>query len=223
MSRRSVAVGAIAVVAFVMLGAAVVVGWEPLARLDGVAVLDAHADVLAHSWLLTVAVIVTDAGSPVAVDVVTAVAAVVLLLARRWRAAAFVVVARLLELGVETVVKDLVARPRPVLIDPVSHASGFSFPSGHAAGSAAVFGAVLVVVLGELSAARRALRTSVVGLVVVFVAGVAASRVMLGVHYPSDVTGGVLLGIASLVAARCVLPRVDPEVTTRAGSRPPSE
>ncbi|OJY38461.1 phosphatase PAP2 family protein [Pseudonocardia sp. 73-21] len=223
MSRRSVAVGAIAVVAFVMLGAAVVVGWEPLARLDGVAVLDAHADVLAHSWLLTVAVIVTDAGSPVAVDVVTAVAAVVLLLARRWRAAAFVVVARLLELGVETVVKDLVARPRPVLIDPVSHASSFSFPSGHAAGSAAVFGAVLVVVLGELSAARRALRTSVVGLVVVFVAGVAASRVMLGVHYPSDVTGGVLLGIASLVAARCVLPRVDPEVTTRAGSRPPSE
>ena len=222
MSRRTVAVGVLAVVAFTVLGAAVMLGWEPLARLDQAVVLSAHADVLARSWLLTTAVIVTDAGSPVAVDVVTVVGAVVLLLARRPRAAAFVVLARLLELGVETAVKDLVARPRPVLTDPVAHASGFSFPSGHAAGSAAVFGAVLVIVLGELPVTDRVLRTSIVGLVVLFVAAVGASRVLLGVHYPSDVTAGVLLGVAALVAARPVLPRSGPQATTRAGSPPPS-
>jgi undecaprenyl-diphosphatase len=102
-----------------------------------------------------------------------------------------------------------------VLPDPVAHASGFSFPSGHAAGSAVVFGAVLVVVLTELSRGRRALRSSIVVLVVVFVAAVAASRVLLGVHYPSDVTGGVLLGLACLVAAR-------PLLTVRVGVRRPS-
>lgn len=222
MSRRSVAVGVLAVVALVVLGAAVVLGWGPLARLDGAAVLAAHADVLARPWLLTDAMIVTDAGSPVAVDVVTVVAAVALLVSRRSRAAAFVVVARLLELGVETAVKNLVGRPRPALIDPVAGASGFSFPSGHAAGSAAVFGAVVVIVMGELSTAQRALRTSIVGLAVVFVVGVAVSRVLLGVHYPSDVTAGVLLGVASLVAARPILPRNASGITTRAGAPPPS-
>ncbi|MFC4942045.1 phosphatase PAP2 family protein [Pseudonocardia sp. GCM10023141] len=85
-----------------------------------------------------------------------------------------------------------------------------------------MFGAVVVIVLAGLSTAQRALRTSIVGLVVLFVAGVAASRVLLGVHYPSDVTGGVLLGVASLVAARPVLPRNASGITTRAGAPPPS-
>ena len=57
-----------------------------------------------------------------------------------------------------------------------------------------------------LTATQRPARPAVPGvlgvLVPVLVAAVAASRVLLGVHYSSDVTAGVLLGVACLLAAR---------------------
>jgi membrane-associated phospholipid phosphatase len=44
----------------------------------------------------------------------------------------------------------------------------------------------------------------VVSVTVLLIAGVAASRVLLGVHYPSDVAGGIIVGIGSLAVARTV-------------------
>jgi undecaprenyl-diphosphatase len=54
------------------------------------------------------------------------------------------------ELVCESVVKVLVARPRPALVHPVASASGYSFPSGHTGGSAAVYGALALVVIAGL-------------------------------------------------------------------------
>ncbi|HEY3611431.1 MAG TPA: phosphatase PAP2 family protein, partial [Pseudonocardiaceae bacterium] len=116
--------------------------------------------------------------------------------ARRVPDAAAVVVARLVELGIETAVKALVDRSRPVFGHPVATAGGAAFPSGHTAGSAALYG-ILVLLL-----VRRALVTVAA---TVFVLAVGASRVVLGVHYLSDVVGGLALGIA--VAAGTVLLR----------------
>jgi len=132
----------------------------------------------------------------VAVDVVTVVAAAALLVARRVPDAVAVVVARLVELGIETAVKALVNRSRPVFSHPVATAGGGSFPSGHTAGSAALYGILVLLLV-------RRLRVTIAA--TVFVLAVGASRVVLGVHYLSDVVGGLALGLA--VAAGTLLLR----------------
>jgi undecaprenyl-diphosphatase len=183
-------------VVFVALGVLVASRWGPLVSLDTRLDAAIHPTVLANGWLRTLALVITDLGSPVAVDVVAVVAAVALLVARRAPDAVAVVVARFVELGIETVVKALVDRSRPVFGHPVATAGGASFPSGHTAGSAALYG-ILVLLL-----VRRMVVTIAA---TVFVLAVGASRVVLGVHYLSDVVGGLALGLA--VAAGTLLLR----------------
>jgi membrane-associated phospholipid phosphatase len=181
---------------FVVLGLLVAGHWAPLISMDVRLDTAVHGVVLANGWLRSLALVVTDLGSPVAVDLVAAVAAVWLLVARRVPDAVAVVVARLVELGIETAVKALVNRSRPVFSHPVATAGGGSFPSGHTAGSAALYGILVLLLV-------RRLRVTIAA--TVFVLAVGASRVVLGVHYLSDVVGGLALGLA--VAAGTVLLR----------------
>lgn len=181
-------------VVFVVLGLLVAGRWGPLVDLDIRLDAAVHGTVLANGWLRTLALVVTDLGSPVAVDIVAVGAAVALLVARRVPDAVAVVVARFVELGIETAVKALVDRGRPVFSHPVATAGGGSFPSGHTAGSAALYG-ILVLLLVR--------RLVVIVAATVFVLAVGASRVVLGVHYLSDVVGGLALGVA--VAAGTLL------------------
>ncbi len=113
--------------------------------------------------------------------------------------------------------KYLVQRTRPVIADPVSHAPGYSFPSGHAANTAAAATVVTLMVWPLLRSTGA--RYAVVVLAAILVALTAADRVFLGVHFPSDVVAGVLVGCglawASYVGYRGwnpVHPREHPEV-----------
>lgn len=87
--------------------------------------------------------------------------------------------------------KGLVGRARPVVEDVVTTAPGTSFPSGHAMNAAAV-GVSLTVLVRPLL--RRRGRAAVATAAVVLALVTAADRVLLGVHHPSDVVGGLLLG-----------------------------
>lgn len=187
-----------------VLGLLVAVHWGPLLELDQTIVGSAHTAVLAQPWLLATAREATAIGSPVAVDVITVAAAVVLLIGRRWRATVLLVVARVGELACETGIKEVLARPRPHFAAAVAVASGYSFPSGHAAGTAAVYGALVLLALPVVT---RRWRPLLLAAGVLITAAVAASRVLLGVHYPSDVTAGaalrvVWIGIAAFLATR---------------------
>ena len=102
------------------------------------------------------------------------------------------------------VMKLVIDRARPVFDDPVAIESSASFPSGHAMGSTAVYGAL--VVLG-LPAWDQRTRLAAVATASVIAISVAASRVFLGVHYPSDVIVGLLLGMAWLLAMSTILAR----------------
>jgi undecaprenyl-diphosphatase len=88
--------------------------------------------------------------------------------------------------------KLVVQRARPVVDDPVSHASGYSFPSGHAL-NIAVWTSVLVFLLWPLLSPTW--RRVAVALATVTIAVVGADRMFLGAHFPSDVLAGILLGL----------------------------
>jgi undecaprenyl-diphosphatase len=95
-------------------------------------------------------------------------------------------------------IKFLVQRARPVVEDALTHAPGYSFPSGHAANAAAGATAIVVLVWPLLS--RRG-RVAAVAIGAIVAAITALDRVLLGVHYPSDVLAGVILGVGMVLAS----------------------
>ena len=93
-----------------------------------------------------------------------------------------------LALTLAKVISDLVARPRPFVEHPhaahlfIKHAADYGFPSDHASGAFAIAVALLL----------RHRRAGLLALVMATLIGV--GRVMIGVHYPTDILGGALLG-----------------------------
>jgi undecaprenyl-diphosphatase len=87
-------------------------------------------------------------------------------------------------------IKDLVERVRPAL-DPAAASLGPSFPSGHSATSAAFYAAAALILGRTL---QRRPRQILIGLAAGIAVAVAASRVLLDLHWLSDVVGGLALG-----------------------------
>ena len=99
------------------------------------------------------------------------------------------------------VVKELVARPRP----PGPHlapAGGYSFPSGHTLNSTATYG--LVALYAWRSGMAPTARRVAVAVLAAIPFLVGLSRIALGVHYPSDVLGGWLAGMAVVFAVAAI-------------------
>jgi undecaprenyl-diphosphatase len=170
---------------------------------DSRIVSSVHRFTLDHHMLLTCARAVTVAGAPLLIDLSAAVVGLVLWGTRRRRAAAFVVGVRVVTWLAVLTVKAGVGRHRPILAMPVAHASGPSFPSGHAAGAASLYLPLAIIVLE--SGRRRWVRRSTGTAAAMACLLVAASRVVLGVHYVSDVLAGLALGAAATAFGLVIL------------------
>jgi undecaprenyl-diphosphatase len=96
-------------------------------------------------------------------------------------------------------IKYVVRRARPVVEDAVSHSPGYSFPSGHAA-NAAIAATALVVLLWPV-VESRVLRTVLVTVAALAAVLTCLDRVYLGVHFPSDVTAGLFLGVGLVLSS----------------------
>ena len=134
-------------------------------------------------------------GSPLSMTIV-AVAGGIFLLLRRWPTLLVTWVAVFAGASVlEQILKRVVHRTRPPYGTQYLNGYSFSFPSGHSMWSLVGCSMLLYVVFLAFRP-RHGLRTFLMCLGAVFVLLVGASRVYLGVHYPSDVLGGWAVGSA---------------------------
>lgn len=201
-TRRLVLSTALLLIAFTVLAVVIASRWAPVMGFDDDTDIAAHTLVLNHPALVSAAVVATNAGSPLSIDILVGVAALGLLLTRRILVAAYLVLALVVDYGAETVVKHLLARPRPVWAHPLGHAAGFGFPSGHAGGTALLCASALILAAPRLAPRPRLYAVTLASLAII---AVSTSRVLLGVHYPSDVLGGTLLGIACALGTAPIL------------------
>ncbi|TML13253.1 MAG: phosphatase PAP2 family protein [Actinobacteria bacterium] len=131
---------------------------------------------------------------------VVLVAAIIVLLVFRLRwDAVFLAVALGLELLTFLSINYLVGRPRPDVERLGSLPSTSSFPSGHAAAMLALYGGLAVIVSTRLRARVAAVVCWIIAVLATAAIGVA--RVYRGMHHPSDVAAGALLGLAVLGVA----------------------
>lgn len=98
------------------------------------------------------------------------------------------------------VLKNSFDRERPSMLRLIE-ISGFSFPSGHAMGSTIFFGS-LATIIKNTDLNNKALLMTVCA---TFILMISSSRVYLGVHYPTDVLAGVVIGLAVVVGTSAVL------------------
>jgi undecaprenyl-diphosphatase len=169
--------------------------WSPLATVDG-GVADSLNRLVAHdSALVAVIKWVTWLGSGGVLATIIVAAAVIFAVRRRYRLALYVVVAGAGSLILDPVLKSLVGRLRPVVAHPVAYGTGNSFPSGHSLGSFVCYGALLLAFLPAIDARRQTFAKIAVG---TLIAAIGVSRLLLGVHYLTDVLGAWALGTAWL-------------------------
>jgi membrane-associated phospholipid phosphatase len=150
------------------------------------------ADHATH-WSTQLLQLVTDvASTPVTIAVIVVVAIVeTIRLPNKW-IAPFLLTVLLGEVVIVNTVKHLLDRVRPTF-NPIAAHLGPSFPSGHSAKAAAVYAAVALVLARRRSPRTRAMLAAAA---VALAVAVAISRVMLGVHWLSDVIAGLSFGWA---------------------------
>lgn len=158
-------------------------------------------------------------GHPAFIDVLTAMEtifdagprliALLLFAAYAWwrherRISIWIIVAALVSLLSNPLLKELFNRDRPSWDDPLHTIGGLSFPSGHSTG-AGMFSTVLILLTIVLTG-RGWKRRILIAFWVILGLAIAGSRVFVGVHYPSDALAGVCFGsFVTLVAWRLIV------------------
>jgi undecaprenyl-diphosphatase len=137
---------------------------------------------------------ITALGTGVVVMMIVAVAALFLVLTAHKYSAILLLASTFGGVILNAVLKLGFNRPRPTIVVPAIHAVSSSFPSGHAMSAAIVYTTV-----GYLAARlhkRAWARWLVMTVAFAVIALISFSRLYLGVHYPSDVFAGIVVGLA---------------------------
>ncbi|WP_242654229.1 phosphatase PAP2 family protein [Klenkia soli] len=176
----------------VLLGVGVAAGWAPQLRLDATVSQALYTGDDRPRWVSVLLEVLTAPGLSVTRFLVFLPVVVLLLRARRWATAVWVTVS-VVGVGVATsAIKELVGRVRPDFAEGGAQYGSLSFPSGHSSGIACLVTTALVLAWPNLSRTARRWWT-LTGVVVVAVVG--TTRMLLGVHYLTDVLAGWAFGV----------------------------
>jgi len=167
-----------------------------------------------HSGVRDFFRMVTDLGWGRFLNWVGAASIIVLLVRREWMRSLFWGLGLYAIHWIVPFVKDQFQRARPEFAD----IDGYSFPSGHAFGAASVY-CILSLVLLRVWAGNR-WRWLMAAAVWLLIPLVALSRIMLGVHYFSDVLAGMALGLAWAFALAAITEWWDTVRARDAASKP---
>jgi membrane-associated phospholipid phosphatase len=170
------------------------VGW--LHRFDLHVTAAGHSLALGHSGLVRFMEIWSLVFDPTSWRIAALILVIWLARHRAWPLAVWVAVTMTAGGILGALLKLLVGRHRPDLLDPVARASGYSFPSGHALNNALAASVFLLVLLPLAGRYKKTLWAAAV--VIPLITGL--SRIGLGVHWTSDVVAGWLLGVAVTAA-----------------------
>ncbi|MET9493069.1 phosphatase PAP2 family protein [Nocardia sp. NPDC006630] len=141
--------------------------------------------------LTSIAKVISALGDTTTMGILAALICGVLTGRRQWEAAIFFGLTAL-GAGVLTFAgKLLIGRDRPPVVDHLVTETNHSYPSGHTLGSVVIVGALVALILPLLHGLWRTLLVVVAGC---FVLAVGLSRLYLGVHWPTDILGGLLIG-----------------------------
>lgn len=146
-----------------------------------------------HLGVWNIAAGITDLGAGRPRFIVICVVAIFLIAHRQCRLALFWAATQWLVKDIVGIAKDWFERPRPQF-DGNFVVGGWSFPSGHSMGAMATY--CMIAFLVALRWPDKRFCWPVIGLLGLIILAVGMSRMLLGVHYFTDVLGGFLLGLA---------------------------
>ena len=145
-------------------------------------------------WLLVAALDITALGSATVLGLTVVAVTGFLFLQGRWRAGLLIFVSSLGGWSLNATLKQIFQRPRPDVVPHLRDVSTLSFPSGHALTSAVVYLTLGALLMRITEGRLTKFYCMAVAMTVTFLIG--ASRVYLGVHYPTDVVAGWLIGFS---------------------------
>jgi undecaprenyl-diphosphatase len=145
-------------------------------------------------WAVSAALDITALGSATVLGLAVIAVSGFLFLQGLWRRAAIVFAASVGGWFLNSALKQLFQRARPDVVPHLREAMSLSFPSGHALQSAAVY--LTLGVLMMRFAHRRITKIYCIAIAGIATVLVGLSRVYIGVHYPTDVIAGWLIGLS---------------------------
>jgi undecaprenyl-diphosphatase len=197
-----IAISAVAIVVFVLLANLVLTG---KADAFDVAVARAIRGTLDSPAGDVMFELVTYVGSWPTTFVVSALTALFAVRRRHLRTACLVMVNPFAAQALNKGLKEIVARARPDLDPVITPPESYSFPSGHALVSLAVYGLIVAVIIRLVPRSR----VPVILVASLLVLGTGLSRVYLGVHWPLDVLAGYTAGVPLLAVTLHLARKLD--------------
>lgn len=137
---------------------------------------------------------VTSLGTATVVTMIVLIAGMFLWLNKHKHSALLLIIATVGGMVLNNLLKIGFSRPRPQIFKWGTYADSYSFPSGHAMSAIIVYGTVAY--LAARLQQRAASRFATLSFAAIIITLICASRMYLGVHYPSDIAAGLVIGLA---------------------------
>ncbi len=169
---------------------------------------DADGEPVGPTWLKSTVLNLSALGSVAVVTLIVALAAIFLVLVKRLREAVLLVACAVGATITLVVLKTAFGRARPTIVSALATETDLSFPSGHSLIASAIYptlGLLLAITLED-----RRLKVFVLVAAAGLTLLIGFTRIYLGVHFPTDVLGGWMLGLSWAIVCALISHRLRP-------------